>query len=78
MVVVSFMKNEEESDAGVGTKSIARRKLGNLADLTTVSTGLAVFRATLDVSAISNDPELAHLYQEPGINLWLAFSRCLE
>ena len=64
------MKNEERFDGGVGAKSTARRKLGNLADSTTVSTGLAVFRATLDVSAVSDDPELAHLYQEPGINLW--------
>ena len=25
------------------------------------------------MSAVSNDPELAHLVQEPGINLWYVF-----
>ena len=69
-ILFSYRGDGERFDSGVGIKSVARQKLSGLADLATISTGLAVFRATLEVSTVSSDPDLAHLVQEPGINIW--------
>ena len=60
----------KDTETFLGIKSIAHQKLSNLAEGGSISMDLAVLRATLDVAIVSKDPELAHLSQEPGINLW--------
>ncbi|MCJ1386032.1 hypothetical protein MMC17_009157 [Xylographa soralifera] len=61
--------------AADGVKSVARQKISNLANDSPISSGLAVFRAALDASAVINDPDLAHLIQEPGLNLCTPLKR---
>ena len=59
-----------EIDRSKGIKSTVRRKLAKGVEAPTISTGLAVFRATLEMAELAEDPALSHLVLEPGLNLW--------
>ena len=54
----------------LGVKSVGRRKISGKSSLDTIFTGLAVYRATLDMDTMMRYAELSQLVREPGLNLW--------
>lgn len=66
-------KRKNELADFVGIKSVGRCKLSGAPAPETTSTGLAVFRTTLDIEVVKSYPDLHHLVNEPGISLWWVF-----
>lgn len=53
-----------------GIKSLARRLLDNGPEKPVKHLGFAAYRATVDVSLLKQDPDMAWLLEKPALNIW--------
>ncbi|KAK4905080.1 hypothetical protein LTR49_025573 [Elasticomyces elasticus] len=61
--------------AADGIKSLARQVILGDSDTAPVNTGYAVYRATVDVRKIAENPELAWILEKPSLNIWIGNQR---
>jgi salicylate hydroxylase len=58
------------TDSYLGIKSKARESIHSTIDHWPRYTGFAVYRATVDVKKIKEDPQIAWILEKSSLNIW--------